>query len=79
MTLDSRGRLFTSSTDGLVKIFENPRSVEFSQELIKSFDELLCVVAVGEDIYTGDDKGVVRYPELAIIHLHTQLKIPMPF
>uniref|UniRef100_A0A1L8E506 Putative myosin heavy chain kinase b n=1 Tax=Nyssomyia neivai TaxID=330878 RepID=A0A1L8E506_9DIPT len=61
MTLDSRGRLFTSSTDGLVKIFENPRSVEFSQELMKSFDELLCVVAVGDDIYTGDDQGVVTW------------------
>ncbi|XP_055676522.1 uncharacterized protein LOC129785882 [Lutzomyia longipalpis] len=61
MTLDSRGRLYTSSTDGLVKIFENPRSVEFSQELMKSFDELLCVIAVGDDIYTGDDQGVVTW------------------
>ncbi|GAB0096532.1 uncharacterized protein DMENIID0001_120560 [Sergentomyia squamirostris] len=61
MTLDSRGRLFTSSTDGLVKYFENPRSVEFSLELLKSFDELLCVIAVGEDIYTGDDQGVVTW------------------
>lgn len=59
MATDSKGRLYTSSTDGLIKCFENPRSSDFSQELSKSFDELLCLVSVADDIYVGDDKGNV--------------------
>lgn len=59
MATDSRGRLYTSSTDGLIKCFENPRSSDFSQELSKSFDELYCLISVQDDIYVGDDKGNV--------------------
>lgn len=59
MATDSKGRLFTSSTDGLIKCFENPRSSDFSQEISKSFDELLCLISDQDDIYVGDDKGNV--------------------
>lgn len=59
MATDSKGRLYTSSTDGLIKCFENPRSSDFSQELSKSFDELQCLISVQDDIYVGDDKGNV--------------------
>lgn len=59
MATDSKGRLYTSSTDGLIKCFENPRSSDFSQELSKSFDELYCLISVEDDIYVGDDKGNV--------------------
>lgn len=59
MATDAKGRLYTSSTDGLIKCFENPRSSDYSQEISKSFDELYCLISVQDGIYVGDDKGNV--------------------
>lgn len=68
MATDSKGRLYTSSTDGLIKCFENPRSSDYSQELSKSFDELYCLISVDDDIYVGDDKGnVSRYAKATLL------------
>lgn len=60
MTVNSKGRLYSSSCDGTIKYFENPLESDQHTVLMRTeHDEIAALYCVDEVLYSGDDKGVV--------------------
>lgn len=60
MAVDSRGRIYTSSSDGTIRCLPNPLQSDEVKELIKCGDEIESLFVDSKDnLYSGDDKGIV--------------------
>ncbi|XP_053680272.1 uncharacterized protein LOC128731192 [Anopheles nili] len=60
MAIDSKGRLYTSSSDGTIKCLMNPLVSDECKELLKCNDDIECLFVDGKDnMYSGDDKGII--------------------
>lgn len=60
MAADSHGRIYTSSSDGTIRCLLNPLETDEVKELLKCGDDIESLVVDGKDnLYSGDDKGIV--------------------
>ncbi|XP_050070629.1 uncharacterized protein LOC126558628 [Anopheles maculipalpis] len=60
MAVDSKGQLYTSSSDGTIKCLTNPVASDECKELLKCNDEIECLfVDLKDNLYSGDDKGII--------------------
>ncbi|XP_055615538.1 uncharacterized protein LOC129761790 [Toxorhynchites rutilus septentrionalis] len=60
MAADSRGRIYTSSCDGTIRCLENPLQSDAVKELLKCSDEIESLFVDSRDnLYSGDDKGII--------------------
>lgn len=60
MAADSKGRIYTSSSDGTIRCLPNPLQSDEVKELLKCRDEIESLFVDSKDnLYSGDDKGIV--------------------
>lgn len=60
MAADSQGRIYTSSSDGTIRCLLNPLQTDEVKELLKCGDDIESLVVDSKDnLYSGDDKGIV--------------------
>lgn len=60
LAMDKSGRLYSSSCDGSIKVFENILDSDDSKELLRCNDfEIESLATYGDILYSGDDKGIV--------------------
>uniref|UniRef100_A0A182QD75 WD repeat-containing protein 55 homolog n=1 Tax=Anopheles farauti TaxID=69004 RepID=A0A182QD75_9DIPT len=60
MANDSKGQLYTSSSDGTIKCLTSPLTGDDCKELLKCNDEIECLFVDPKDnLYSGDDKGII--------------------
>lgn len=60
MAADSQGRIYTSSSDGTIRCLPNPLQSDEVKELLKCGDEIESLFVDSKDnLYSGDDKGIV--------------------
>ncbi|KXJ72121.1 hypothetical protein RP20_CCG018807 [Aedes albopictus] len=60
MAADSRGRIYTSSSDGTIRCLPNPLQSDEVKELLKCGDDIESLfVDTKDNLYSGDDKGIV--------------------
>lgn len=60
MAVDSRGRIYTSSSDGTIRYLPNPLQSDEVKELLKCGDDIESLFVDSKDnLYSGDDKGIV--------------------
>lgn len=60
LAITSKGKLYSSSCDGTIRVMPNPLESDDCKELVRCQDEIECLVCDDEDnLYSGDDKGVV--------------------
>lgn len=60
MAADSRGRIYTSSSDGTIRCLPDPLQSNEIKELLKCGDDIESLFVDSKDnLYSGDDKGIV--------------------
>lgn len=60
MAVDSQGRIYTSSSDGTIRCLPNPLQSDEVKELLKCGFEIESLFVDSKDnLYSGDDKGIV--------------------
>ncbi|XP_055613432.1 uncharacterized protein LOC129759896 [Uranotaenia lowii] len=60
MVVDSKGQIYTSSCDGTIRCLINPIQSDEVKELLKCSDEIESLFVDNKDnLYSGDDKGII--------------------
>lgn len=60
MAVDSQGRIYSSSADGTIRSLANPLQSDKVEELLKCSDDIESLFVDSKDnLYSGDDKGII--------------------
>lgn len=60
MAVDTLGRIYTSSCDGTIRCLVNPLQSDEVKELLKCSDDIEALFVDSKDnLYSGDDKGII--------------------
>lgn len=60
MAVDSQGRIYSSSADGTIRSLANPMQSDKVEELLKCSDDIESLFVDSKDnLYSGDDKGII--------------------
>lgn len=60
MAVDSQGRIYSSSADGTIRCLVNPLQSDEVKELLKCSDDIESLFVDSKDnLYSGDDKGII--------------------
>ncbi|KAL9693880.1 hypothetical protein quinque_013165 [Culex quinquefasciatus] len=60
MAVDSQGRIYSSSADGTIRSLADPLQSDKVEELLKCSDDIESLFVDSKDnLYSGDDKGII--------------------